>query len=329
MISIADRATGVGVGAKSRGCVFVMVNSYEARTSHAMQQFLAQINAPTEFILVDYRGGATSQTTAEERRNKNFELFLKKIKDAGHTRPAVQAIDPYSFSALNQFVQTLVRDHRESDIIIDLTCMTKVHAMALGASIAALSPDDRRRFVMSYVIPDAYGILPKGEVAGWQRVIIAPLVQGAVLENERDSRAILLPGFEADRLVAALAEVEPSHGLAIIQGFESRPELGMMANDQTASVLRLAPASQWEQMTCSILDPVTLLAEIGKETELAKRKHAPMFLYAFGPKPTAVLGAFELARKYPRGAWFVYPVPNGYAHIESVGVDRCLWYRFD
>lgn len=326
MISISDRVGGVDLGGRKR-CVFVAVNSYESRTLHALKEYLQNVAGSSDFIIVDYQGGATSQMNAERRRTKNREALVRCIEERGFAAPTIRRLDPYSFNEIQQFVRELVRDHANADIVLDVTCMTKVHAIGIGACIAQLPTNDRKRFVLAYVIPDAYGILANGEVAGWQRVIIAPLVQGARLENERDSRGILLPGFESDRLIAALAEVEPAHGVAVIQGFDSRPELGLMATEQTNEVLRLAPASQWDQRTCSILDPVALQTAVSQEASHAQSRKAPVFLYAFGPKPTDVIAALELSSRYPEGAWFVYPVPNGYAHIQSAGIDRCLWYR--
>jgi hypothetical protein len=212
--------------------------------------------------------------------------------------------------------------------MLDITCLTKIHTMALAATLA--SGYQRLNWTLGYTVPENYANFEDtdNQGSGWKDVIIAPLGGTALLFNETASRGVVLTGHEADRLVVALAEIEPSGGVVIAAESRGRPDLRVVSERRNRQILRQltgARDSSWTSRVLAATDIRGMTETVQGEIVRAKEKRAPVILFPYGPKPLIFAAAFELVRAYPEASWFVYPIPARYDADYTEGIAETFW----
>lgn len=280
---------------------------------------------PRQLYILDYPTNVSPYLEAENRRERNFESILRAADRIGGTINR-KAIDPYGFQAL----QDIFGSAASCDAgvtIVDITCMTKIHVIALAAAISRWR--EGRDWIITYSSPESYGYFVDSVISpGWRDVIVAPLAETALLFNEARSRAIIIPGHEADRLLVALAEIEPSGGHIIITSTPKRPDLQYLCERRNRKVmyqLTRMRFSDWSRKVIKITDMDTVGIVVGREVEIARSHSAPVILFPFGPKPFAFSTAFRLCSEYPEAAWFAYPIPMSDDTNYSEGIKDTIW----
>ncbi|MGH8601479.1 MAG: hypothetical protein ACREXR_01465 [Gammaproteobacteria bacterium] len=87
--------------------------------------------------------------------------------------------------------------------------MTRIHVLGLAATLGTTLRE--LPWAIAYSSPENYGNLDSASKSlGWKDIIVAPIAETAVLLYEAYGRGIILAGHEADRLIVALSEIEPS-----------------------------------------------------------------------------------------------------------------------
>jgi hypothetical protein len=125
--------------------------------------------------------------------------------------------------------------------VYDISCVTKIHTLALAAELHA-SGDDVR-WCLAYSLPEAYNLADLGgkHDIGWQDIVVAPLAETAALFNEADGRGVIIPGHEGDRLVVALGELEPAGGVITVAETVGRPDLRALTERRNLKIMRSSP----------------------------------------------------------------------------------------
>jgi hypothetical protein len=234
----------------------------------------------------------------------------------------------YGFLQFQQIVEETVWNSNADLVIFDITCLTKIHALALAASLA--KPPRSVLSLLAYAVPDNYASLGDSpdHSPGWKDIIVAPLSESALLFNESSSRGIVIPGHEADRLIVALAEIEPVGGLIAVADTRRRPDLRYVTERRNQKIIRQLTrmrASKWVKRVVRASDMNGMKFLVDHEIERARKHSAPVILFPYGPKPLIFVSAFELALEYPEASWFVYPIPLAYDTAYSEGVDETVW----
>jgi hypothetical protein len=300
--------------------------SFEER---CVGSLLALSSAGAQFddaVLLSYPTTAQPLSEDIEAREKNLGKFKDLEARVSRTGFKHTAIEAYSFSAMQQLLQDIIG--RNPDVIVfDVTCMTKVHTLALAATLATLSLGVK--WIIAYSIPENYGTLEsRRRWSGWRDLIVVPLAETATLSNEAHGRGIIIPGHEADRLIVALAELEPPGGAILMMETPARPDLRQVSVQHNRKIIRQLTSmrsSDWSERTISVEQHTLLRGCIAGQISMAAKFEAPVILFPFGAKSFIFVAGFVLASEYPQGSWFVYPIPNKYDVNYSEGIDRIVW----
>lgn len=319
--------------AKSRSSVWVGALSFEDRCRASLLS-LARTSVEIDLaIAMDYTTFVQPEQAARRKRSLNWEL----IKEA-QTRETIkklqkESVDPYAFNDGARLV-TKVAESGADFAIFDITCMTKIHVLALAATLG--SRNWEFDWALAYSIPENYSSagLPEGDPVsqGWRDVIVAPLRETAEFFNEASSRGIVLLGHQPGRVIVGLSEIEPTGGAIILPRLRSRPDMlraAERANKRLIQRLQKSAFSQWRKRVVESSDTAGLLAMIDSEIRSARVSDSPLVLFPYGPKPLVFEAARACASRYPRGSWFVYPVPASYDAFASEGIERTMWIASD
>jgi hypothetical protein len=300
---------------EDRCCASAVVATHDRRLDSAM--------------LLDYSTDVHPSDEAKDRKERQWVVFDKLQRTGKIDTLERRTIDPYSFRDLREALDSFVAAQgADTAIIFDITCMTKIHALSLAAALAEWPYESR--WLVGYTTPENYGNWGDARRgAGWRDVIVAPLAETAVLFNEAASRGIVITGHEADRLIIALGELEPSGGSILVASADKRPDLRYVSERLNHKVIRQLTrmrSQQWHQYVVGVSDIVRLRKVVEDEIQLAKQYSAPVLLFPYGPKPLLLFSATQLAFRYPEASWFVYPIPASYDLNYSEGIDKTLWF---
>jgi len=302
--------------------------SFEERCVGSLVQLSRENIKISQGIIVSYQTQVRPTEEAERRRKANWAVIKAEAGRVFANPIQELQLPAYGFPQFQELVEGSVSRSGADLIIIDITCITKIHALALAASLAKTS--NAASWMLGYTAPENYSTMAvaPGRTPGWRDIIIAPLSETALLFNESSSRGILLPGHEADRLIVALAEIEPAGGLIAIADSKGRPDLRLVTERRNQKVI-----SQLMRMRASNRSKhvvrITGLKEMGQlarhEIQKAKDRSAPVILFPYGPKPLIFVSALQLSLSYAEASWFVYPIPSSYDVAYSEGVHETSW----
>jgi hypothetical protein len=308
--------------------------SFEERCLGSICTFQDHSLRITSGILLKYLTDVYPKGEADSRLAKHHQIFERLETDIFEEGLRVLPIEPYSFQELQDAVRSAVAEVNPDLIIFDITCLTKLHTLALSSLLPDLNSFIRQ--VIAYSTPENYSAAltkPKTKVRlGWKDIIVAPLANTALLFNESFSRGIVILGNEADRLVVGLAELEPSGGLIVKTYNPHRPDLHRISENHNKKIVRQLTrmrASNWTMQVVDISDLAMLRKSIEDEVNSAQRNTAPVILFPYGPKLLVFCTALQLSCEYPESSWFVYPVPSAYPVHYTEGVDKTLWLMPD
>ena len=277
-------------------------------------------------LLLDYTTEIHPLQEAEARRRAHKQLISNQEAITFRHGIQIRKVDPYSFQDIQDLLSEVASSSNIAALILDVTCLTKIQTLAAAALLA--QPSFRQiEVVVAYTVPETYQNLDTAAL-GWKDIIIAPFAETGLLQHERHSRGILIPGHEAQRLAVALAEIEPAGGSILISRTRGRPDLASLCrrkNRKTLSLLKQARSTGWRSIDVDLDHLHRLEGLIAEEVRIAKANSAPLFLFPYGPKPLIFISALEMCRQYFDASWFVYPVPAGYDIDYTEGIGRTLW----
>jgi hypothetical protein len=301
--------------------------SFEERCVGSLVALAADGQRIDRAILLDYPTKAAPAAVDQARRGENADAISRAVLQMSGRAPERRQIAPYASESLWLLLEEIANEMRPTTVFFDISCLTKVHAISLAAALA--SEFHHLRWRVAYTMPESYGDLAAFSASSsWRDIIIGPVAESAVLFNEAQSRGIIVPGHEGDRLVVALAELEPSGGLVLFGDAKGRPDLRRLSEQKNQRILRHLiglRSGSWTQARVGVADWQTAARLVAKEIELARRSDAPIILFPFGPKSLLFVIAAQLAAEYPEASWFVYPVPSMYDANYSEGIGRTVW----
>jgi len=303
--------------------------SFETRCSSSLQYLRAQEAKVESGLALNYQTNVTPPADAEKRTESNWNV-MERISGEVFERPLRRKQLPaYGFPQLQKVLEREVLRSDVDLVFFDITCLTKIHTLALATSLA--SSPRRLKWILAYTFPENYTNFEDSadQGPGWKDIIIAPLGATALLFNESGGRGILLPGHEGDRLVVALAEIEPAGGLIVMADTEGRPDLRLVSERRNQKAIRhliKMRGSGWVKQVIRVGDLRGMRDSVQREIVRAKHKKAPVILFPYGPKPLIFLAAYELARAYPEASWFVYPIPSRYDSDYTEGAQSTVWF---
>lgn len=289
-----------------------------------------------ELHVLDYGRRATPDDWAGALRQKHYGLIEEGSSAASHVRLRRVHIDPYSSEDLRRHVvDSLGSISKDTKVIIDLSCVTRLQAVSFGAIMAEWHNE---KWQIQYAVPASYRFeqSSRGAPTGWLGTLLVAVSGTPELQQEGESRGLVLVGHEADRLAVALEEFEAAGGSVVGLIPPRRPDITaavLKRNEPVLSRLRsmefarvegdslVSYGRSWNTVLVGLLEVGALRQAVRAEIDLARSAQAPLFFYPFGPKLAVFVCAFEIATLYPEGSWAVYPVAttHGVNSAEGVG----------
>lgn len=303
--------------------------SFEDRCVASVQWLQSKSVHIESAVALNYSTQVRPALEDKRRREANRKAFKVVGQDVFTTPWQELTTEPYAFQAIQSLVGEIVTKRNIDFAIFDLTCLTKIHALGLAATLATTLKD--LRWLIAYSSPENYGQLDSvSKTLGWKDIIVAPLAETAVLLYEAHSRGIIVTGHEAERLTVGLTEIEPSGGVIVVGDSAKRPDLGRLTqrvNRRVVSHLMKLRSSKWTTVVVDIGDTSPLDALISGEIAEARQNNAPVILFPNGPKSLVFSAALKLCQEYSDASWFVYPVPAAYDVNYSEGIAGTYWFK--
>ena len=311
-------------------CEWLGALSFEERCTASISAVAAAGGHIARATLVDYPTIAYPAERDLRLRDKHYDRIASwrgaDFIDSIHR----VRYDPYALNSLSAELRAAETRAAGTCLFVDITCLTKIHTIALAAATRALSRPGPVVFVYSTPENYAHGADTRRTVdVGWRDVLIVPLVPGAEVGTEARARGVILIGHEPDRLGVALSEVEPVGGALVATHAASRPDFRLVSEERSRRVLGRLSSGRvggWQRAQVSLSAPDELDRIIRGEIDAARDGDAPLYLFPFGPKPAVLASAMRMSATYPERSWTVYPVPVTYDVDATTGIGSVLAY---
>jgi len=309
--------------------------SFEERAT-AWAEFIAKNEArPDIFFLVDY------DTTALPA-NRDFKLRERCRAIFSETFAPAQArvfdhTNAFAVNPLTDLTAQILEECEGLPLLVDISCMTRVHLFALVAALYGRKGPTDIRFC--YTVPVSYGFRREDRL-GWRDVLFIPIGNRWVFKREGQSRGIILAGHDAERLSVALGELEPASGSVVYCGNPKRPDFLRRAREVNEHVerrlrhLRMprssgppGSADGWNIECIDVGDFRTLSNVLWTQVKEARHEECPVILFPFGPKPDSLAVALLLREWNVEDAWAVYPVPESFSTTYSTSAAELQVFR--
>lgn len=305
--------------------------SFEPRCTGSISSLLESGFEIASAIAFDYPTKLSPKNSGEQRRAGNRLQFKQLLGSSLGFRP----INAYRYA---EFIGELYRISREMDrifdqeavqLVVDITCLTKVHTLALAYWL--LSRGEGRSVCLAYSQPEYYGnpsknIWGKGK---WHGTTLVRLDLEST-ETYEATHAIILMGHEGDRLRLALSEIEPSNAL-IIKAIPKDPKSDLLTvsdvqNSWLFLEMKEGIRQGFSKEVVQTRDLPRLISLTTQYCKHAKQEKARIVLCPFGPKPFVFCAGYACLSEYRSNVWLSYPRPVSYDPDYSEGYNYTLWF---
>lgn len=309
---------------KSQNSAWVGALSAEERCTGSILSLARQKLCIVSGYVLDYEAELEQVSLATQSPDSQWEILRSIERDSLIREIKRQPLSPYAFHDFQSFLENVVFKSGADFIVFDVTCLTKIHLLALAATLS--QRPQVPPWAVVYAKPENYVAVEHNP--GWRDIIMAPLGDTGFLLNETFSRGIIIPGHEGDRLTVALAETEASGGVILVADTTGRPDLRYLTERRSQRSLRWLVRPKTDAWVKRVVkeDAVSNVSNyISKEISIAKTHNSPVLLFPYGPKSLIFIVARRLSLEYPDWSWFVYPIPLGHVAAFSEGIERLIW----
>jgi hypothetical protein len=298
--------------------------SFESRCVGSISSLLDQKVEICGAAAFDYSTNLYPKDQGEESRSLNRKDFQRLL---GTTIEFHQTY-PYRYAELLGQLSNIVDSNY--DLVVDITCLTKIHTVALAYWL--LTRPEASSVTLAYSQPEYYGnpsknIWGKGK---WTTNLLLRLDLDST-ETYSSTVALAILGHEGDRLRLALNETEATEALIIKSlPIEERMDVRLTTVTDIQNAWLFVEIEKglrqgFNLKRINLKDLNSLHACVASLCESAKNRNARVTLCPFGPKLFVFLSAFFCLSLYPQGSWLSYPVPLSYDAQYSSGYKRTLW----
>ncbi|MBM4030804.1 MAG: hypothetical protein FJ291_03365 [Planctomycetes bacterium] len=277
--------------------------------------------------MLDYPTRIQPEREGQFKQTQNRDVMMQLLGDECQLR----RIPSYRFGPLLGILDEVHasnhRAGREVQYIFDITCLTKLHTLALAYWLT--TTPKLGRVLLAYSRPEDYGspIRKVWDKGAWLEVLVAPFD----IDPEPEARGVVgigLPGHQGDRLRLALHDVPLDAGVIVVTESDD-PRVGLVTEAQNRwlfdDIARQKDPAPVSLVRVAIWDMARLKEIVDATSDNARKKGMRLMLYPFGPK-SLILGTsiFALSR-YLLGTWYAYPIPRTYDLDYTVGVGTTYW----
>lgn len=316
---------------------FLAAISFEERSTWGAKCLWKSKLLPRRVYLIDYDTVVEPEIEAQELRKGSRSKFEEYFSSQARI-DSLGSVNAFAATKLAGLTSRIIQHTDDRPLVIDITCLTRVHLFGLVTALAKMDHMVRDLYVC-YSTPQSYGF-EKGVMLGWQDVLFIPIGKMRLFKREGHARGLILAGHYGERLSVALQELEPALGTLIYTKVRQRPDLLLRAREANSFITsrlltlkmprteaRTGIGEGWREETILLNDLDSLTSIIEREVDAARSDRGPIVLYPFGPKPMALSAALTLCNWPDTEAWAVYPVPEKFDAAYSTGVDSLIIYK--
>lgn len=307
---------------------FIGTISFEERSS-AWPLFLAKRGVhPYSLYLFDYDTKVEPIRQDKLMRERCYTIFRDWFKSVLPNDSIEPLLNAFALHELVSVTEKFLANSMHRLLLIDITCMTRVHLIALAQVLTKIKPF--REVIFCYASPRSYGF-QKGVYQGWKDTLFIPIAQGSEFRREGHARGIAFAGHYGERLSVALNELEPESGQLLYTKETGRPDLLLKARElnkfiEDRLLMLWKPGESkipaWTVETIGIDKFKDIDIIIANELDIAEKDNSPIVIYPFGPKPLTFATLMSLAEHNGVTSIAVYPVPEKFDAGYSAGISQ-------
>jgi hypothetical protein len=295
--------------------------SFEDRCLASLIELSRAGHCPKTCIAIDYQTKVRPVRAGETKRAANRRL-LHELSGSVELRP----LNAYHIGPFIQQIECSVKK-AQGAVVIDLTCLTKVHVMALADWFA--NGGSGTPSVFAYSLPERYGgpseYLAKG--GKWLEVAVSSL-RFSPDSYQREAIGVVIPGHDGGRLMLALDELAVNYARVVVTEEPERPSLRSVQrvrNRWLYKEIKEGLWNRWETETVSVYNGPHLQRLGFEMADEAARQRKRLAIFPFGPKSALFAVTLGAAQRSPEDVWFSYPIPAHYDANYTSGSGSTYW----
>lgn len=317
-----------------RPVIWVGAVSFEQRCLGSLQALASAGFSLSSVLVVDYSTAVSPKTTALQKRKGHWAEMRRLFERMGMPNQNWSSVKvhPYRLGAFRGEIQRLLATdvfRRNHLCIIDMTCLTKAHTLALASWVMAAG-GNRPDVLVAYTRSEQYGTPARHRnLSGkWLDTVLAPLELNPQMFMEKADGIVLL-GHEGARISMALTQSSPQRALVILTtttGMEHLQTVTRTANARLLGEVERGERPGWSVQEVNVQD-------IGEVYNLAKAfvsrsvsDNRRVILYPFGPKPLVFATCLAALAVNPTAVWYCYPIPKSYDVDYTMGIGTTEWF---
>ena len=314
---------------------WIGASSFEERCVGSLRALDKMGRDVVKTVGLHYPTRVTPRDADVQKRGRNKRAIERLLKT--HSAKGIEwmTVDPYVPSSLNRLFAEAEIAQSAQPVVIDITCLTKVHALALAAWLAR---NDSPEVFLAYTLPEQYGTPAAHTRDGgrWIGVALAPMLAGAIPSGDYGNdifsegvNGILLLGHERGRLALALSQCEPERALVVLARNQRHKRLKIVARAANTDLIpsRDSDTAGWRHIEIDCDLPINLRAPIERFMEDCSKDRRRLVLYPFGPKPLILQTALTTVGLLGSLVWYCYPIPHSYDVDYTLGCSSTLFFR--
>lgn len=322
--------------AECQPVVWVGTISFEERCLGSLRALANRGTPLRRALLIDYPTQAEPHRVDEAQRGRHRQEMIQLVQtlSAGEAPSVPEIIHPYRLSSFRKLLgnfDLLETTTENTQLIVDITCLTKAHILSLALWLTTVV--SRGRSVrIAYTRPDQYGTPARHQAQGrgWPEIVLAPCVLCPQKYTEEANGLILL-GYEGPRLLLALSQVIPEDALAILWRTERHEELEIVAriaNSRLLGQIERGEKPTWRLEETSEERIEGVQAAVRSFVADSANNNRRIVLFPFGPKPLILAVALTALAAEPGRVWYCYPIPKVYDVDYSIGIGPTRWFEY-
>lgn len=300
--------------------VFICCGSPEERCKGAIEKLASNYKANAVFLL-RYINHKSSE------REKNVKEMSERLKKVGKAVDFL--IDEESpipiINDIIQHVEKYTAEHAQPRITLDISTIIKWHLLILLKAIDLRK--DFKRVRLLYTEPKDYVTdLFQPLSFGIRQIFPIPTYSGNY-DFSKDSLLILLLGYEGDRAVALLEEMDPSECLLLIAKPAYHEEWEGRTEEMNKGIINIVGKSRIEYVHSR--NPVKVAQQLNKILSKPKYSKYNHVISPLGTKPQTV-GLYLYLSTNPVNTVLIYGAPSRHNELfYSRGIGRTWFLPFD
>lgn len=324
---LSDFGTDLGDGV-AQPCIWIGAASFEERCLTSGKTLDRLGIVPEKFILLDYTSTVRPIEPAERIRAKHKRSFVRL---AGTDEKAeFHSLHPYQPGPLLRLLDSSELAVSAKTAIFDITCMTKMHTLALADWL--VNDANLEHCVIAYSVPDQYlspsrYLSPGGR---WLEVVVSPL-RFSPMSYQKYSNGIILPGHDGGRLLLALDELEVNDAMVLVSSTAGRERLSLVEHSRNLwlyNEIEFGTLRHWAVQRVSLLEAVLVQQLVTLMANKSIEEDRRLALFPFGPKPGLFAAAVAASARCPERIWYSYPIPISYDLEYTLGGGLTYWASF-